>query len=71
MNKWISVKDRLPIEGKNVLVFIPYKKVNLHYVSYLEANKWYVPDRLGRYELSDVTHWLPLPEPPEGENGNE
>lgn len=23
-----------------------------------------MPDRLGRYELSDVTHWLPLPEPP-------
>ena len=61
---WISVKDRLPNEGRNVLVFIPYKKVNLHYVSYLESKKWYVPDRIGRFELHDVTHWKPLPASP-------
>ena len=62
--QWISVKDRLPKDGKNVLVLIPYRGVILNYVSYRESDEWYVPDRLGRFSLSDVTHWIPLPEPP-------
>lgn len=62
--QWISVNDRLPKDGKNVLVLIPYRGVVLNYVSYRESDEWYVPDRLGRFSLSDVTHWMPLPEPP-------
>lgn len=74
---WISVKERLPNKGQNVLVFC-----NSRY-----AKGWkFSIDRLEEGEKNpiwiythgwfEVTHWMPLPEPPgsrppEGEEGNQ
>lgn len=68
--KWISVKDRLPPDqGKKVLV------VNGHeYISVLAlwkkeyGNKWTWIDERGHFKhTNDITHWMPLPEPPKEE----
>lgn len=70
MPKWISVKDRLPEDVKdkegyfiNYLVYSPeYGSVDIaNYIQ--EADMWVclgVP--------VNVTHWMPLPEPPEEVN---
>ena len=66
---WISVKERLPDEGVEVLVYCCYFKDNCSQEiasldSYGGIQYW---DLEGRQylEMEDVTHWMPLPEPPE------
>jgi hypothetical protein len=69
MSNWISVEDRLPEVGVDVLVF-PIKmhldddpvytghRVKNHagYFNYIWAGSIYL--------IRGVTHWMPLPEPP-------
>ncbi len=59
MAEWISVKDRLPEEGSYVLVF-----VNLGY-GYTIGTSLYLNKSFKMDE--NITHWMPLPEPPKGE----
>ena len=70
VQEWISVKDRLPEKGTEVLAFDHYgrpliaKLVENYYFS--DGVSWY--DRLGYYlGMSIITHWMPLPEPPKEE----
>ena len=65
MSEWISVKDRLPERGVEVLV-----TDGIHYmVTWCENTndgvKWV--DNYYTYvnvRFKEVTHWMPLPEPP-------
>jgi len=69
---WISVKDRLP-ENKYITVLVhfrvPESKAKLYGFGYCESDgpvTWYVDHN--RYKSPvDVTHWMPLPEPPKAE----
>lgn len=66
VNEWISVKDRLPEEMKNVLAF--GVEHNNNYCAWLNDGKWYYYKRIGeREEIFDdkITHWMQLPQPPE------
>lgn len=82
MSEWISVKERLPSEKSRCLVYIRahnkwrgymktvwftpcYEGVEDH----LQGKKmWYDYDsEYGDYKIRDVTHWMPLPEPPKEE----
>jgi hypothetical protein len=66
-NKWISVKDNLPDNLVDVLIYDPfqnesivgwYDERNKKWVSGLSAPEDY-------FEIHpDVTHWMHLPEPP-------
>ncbi|MBR3753372.1 MAG: DUF551 domain-containing protein [Ruminiclostridium sp.] len=53
MSEWISVQERLPGDGAGVLVFLD---TGAMYISWQWRGKW---DEKG------VTHWMPLPKPPE------
>lgn len=72
MNEWISVKDRLPeeIDGESKAVLVIVKFVDFrgnvwsenYNIAWTENGEW---DCIGRMGI--VTHWMPLPEPPEKE----
>lgn len=57
---WISVKDRLPEPHTNVLFFGRYGFF-IGWYSYL-MKKWRTDECS---EVQEVTHWMPLPKPPE------
>ena len=66
--EWIPVSERLPEEGVDVLVFTKEGKFdsrpNRHVASFDEDGEWY-PSHGDGYMFPVVTHWMPLPEPPE------
>lgn len=71
MSDWISVKDRLPRRGYSVLVYVPSKpgqEADGSHV-YLEMARGDPRKCSGwlRFNSNDVTYWMPLPEPPTGE----
>ena len=69
MSGWISVKERLPENAKNVLAYYGFDRGDgdlgmrfigtLSYFPYCLTPHWQ-HEGLGLV----VTHWMPLPEPP-------
>lgn len=55
--EWISVKDRLPEIKQGVIVWLSEKGFNEHNVAKTTYDKY-------GFNLSNVTHWMPLPTPP-------
>lgn len=69
MPEWISVKERLPEKGQVVLAFGTRSATTgqFHGVT-TKPNYW----RWKGNTIKHVSHWMPLPEPPEeggGEDG--
>ena len=67
--EWVSVDDRLPEPGTNILV--ANAKTGSQYVSHRDLI-WFSPERKAYVPTSyfrefEFTHWMPLPEPPKGE----
>lgn len=69
--KWISVKDRLPEDNLNVLVYAIGDNENsviamtgyTHKMYGYNIEGWRSPWQYFFYEYK-ITHWMPLPEPP-------
>lgn len=65
MSEWISVEERLPEQSVEVLV---YDFVDSMDVMFLEVDddgyRFWADDNGYEYSIHDVTHWMPLPEPP-------
>lgn len=63
--KWISVKERLPEDGQDVLVCVN-GQVLISYVHGMKgfSSKWGLAEN---GETIWPTHWMPLPEAPKGE----
>lgn len=64
--KWISVKDRLPEDDGEVLAC----NGNDAFIAHCEGDYWAVyllntEDDCYEQHVVKVTHWMPLPEPPE------
>lgn len=64
--QWISVEDELPELGKEVLVYYKSRghKGSFH-VALLGVIGWLVSSQVAK-NPSRITHWMPLPKPPEG-----
>jgi hypothetical protein len=77
--QWISVEDRLPDKMGKYLVFhhewsdgafLPtYEDCTIRAMRFMNNNKWRYPVCIDKRCEADthreVTHWMPLPEPPE------
>ena len=67
MSEWISVKDRLPLKHIGVIVWV---EAGSWGKGFLDADgRWRSFDTSFSLEtyIPMVTHWMPLPEPPEVE----
>lgn len=79
-NEWISVEDRLPQSIINkVLVYCENGYIGYgHYEKYQGEETWYnleSGEPFASWNLENcspykVTHWMPLPNPPEREDGD-
>lgn len=74
MSEWISVKDRLPEragldDDMTEYVIVCEKSSTGGYVSVCgyEKDGWSDWDNFGTIDPKRITHWMPLPEPPEAE----
>lgn len=67
---WININDKLPNPGETVLVFTNDES-DYEYIAPIrlgiidDRNCWY-NECLGEIEEHNITHWMPLPEPPNG-----
>ena len=63
----ISVKDRMPEAGRYVVCIAKRNPFSIFMpmVARIEKNGWANP--ITEQYISEVTHWMPLPEPPKGE----
>lgn len=73
MSEWISVKERLPKEGVDVLALNTFNGLDRSFcvVVYYEDNAddwcWFQDERQGsegRWGRTAFGYWQPLPEPP-------
>src|SRR4051812_39210431 len=69
MSQWISVKDRMP-EREQKIIFtdgniVEYGALDKIYY-YKKECRFYIAElwNENNYILDNVTHWMPLPEPP-------
>ena len=67
VQEWISVKDNLPEAGRYVVCIAkrnPFSRF-IPMVARIEKNGWVNP--MTEQYISEVTHWMPLPQLPKGE----
>ncbi|RLW80092.1 DUF550 domain-containing protein [Escherichia coli] len=66
-DSWISCSDRMPEDTKMLLAFSQGEIVAAYWnwvVNPIDYKKYRAFTYLSGYILDDVTHWMPLPEPP-------
>ena len=73
VQEWISVKDELPDQSREVLVIVsgnPQKNITLNcayeLAEYDPYDGW-IMEMWPEWEDAVVTHWMPIPQPPKGE----
>ncbi len=67
VQEWISVDDRLPEAGRYVVCIAkrnPFSRF-MPMVARIEKNGWVNP--ITEQYISEVTNWMPIPQPPKGE----
>lgn len=68
--RWIPVEERLPEDRSNVLVVAYWHERWGAYMGWCapERAEWSVHVGIGDRDDVAVTHWMPLPEPPEAKS---
>jgi len=73
-SRWIKVEDRLPNNNQDVIIKVnqdwkdkSYKIVSAEFINSDDPdNMQFVCNSGGEpFEIGQVTHWMPLPNPPE------
>ena len=71
-DKWVSTAERLPEEEGWYLVYTTPKRAHksINKAMFCKGYEWCDPEPYWRGaggHWANVTHWMPLPEPPKGE----
>lgn len=79
MSEWIPVSEKLPVSAEAVLVWLEYTRPHVHSQfenpcsGYQISGSWKIfnskytaLDVYNALGVKSVTHWMPLPEPPNG-----
>ena len=65
--RWIPCKERLPERDLDVLVYVKsWNNIQVAHIQY-DGILWELSDGEFSFSKSHVSHWMPLPEPPERE----
>lgn len=64
-NNWISVDDRLPEDEERILIFVALEGHESVQLDTCYEDGGYIHLDSGYAFGAEVTHWMPLPEPPE------
>ncbi|QHJ83841.1 MAG: hypothetical protein [Bacteriophage sp.] len=64
LNDWISVKDRLPEDGQEVLVYRPHAHLKPAKDKNMKICKYIARDDNFLGSMHEVTQWQPLPDEP-------
>ena len=69
VQEWISVDDELPEPFVPVLACIPSEEPlpTVHESYIADHGAWVCILTAERYKTGEVTHWMPIPQPPKGE----
>ena len=67
--RWIPVTERLPKPFESVLAYIPSEAPlpTVHESYIADHDEWVCILTVERYKTGEVTHWMPMPEPPKEE----
>ena len=70
VGRWIPVRSRLPEDDAQVLVIVSGRWKNVTFNNAYELASWsvtegWIMEAWPEFENPDVSHWMPLPEPPE------
>lgn len=63
--RWIPVKERMPVEAKKVLCFLALSGGPMVETGYYMGDEGWYYTGIEAPHHGIVTHWMPLPEPPE------
>jgi hypothetical protein len=63
--RWIPVSERLPQEDEDVIVFTDEENEKGVHVASIDEDGVWCPSHGDGWMFPTVTHWMPLPEPPE------
>lgn len=68
-HRWIPVTERLPKPFESVLAYIPSEAPlpTVHESYIADHDEWVCILTVERYKTGEVTHWMPMPEPPKEE----
>ena len=66
MSEWVSVKDRLPDGMEDVLVCVFWHERWQTLIGWCRKSdeQWYAYISHGERSVENVSHWMPLPQPP-------
>lgn len=64
-NEWVSVEERLPPLRENVLVCAYWHEHWCVYMGWNSGHGWTVSCGIGQRSDVQVSHWMPLPSPPD------
>lgn len=65
-SEWVKVSERLPNDGRSVLVYAAIDCLCFTTTGYVESGEWFLNwvQEIGEPDLVP-TYWMPLPTPPE------
>ena len=64
MNNWINMRDELPPFHTDILFYVDGEVMKGWFYANTHKFREYYKNSVAEFYKTDVTHWMPMPEPP-------